>query len=102
MRVTLDWLRDFVELDGDTGQIAADLTTAGLEVEAVDAFGAGENEQNAWELHGETRYRLPMRLLLGWDLVSPLVGIAQGCIDDFISRIRAQTGGARGYCTKEC
>lgn len=61
----------------------------------LDAFGAGENEQNAWELHGETRYRLPMRLLLGWDLVSPLVGIAQGCIDDFISRIRAQTGGAR-------
>ena len=39
MRVTLDWLRDFVELDGDTGQIAADLTTAGLEVEAVDPIG---------------------------------------------------------------
>ena len=36
MRVTLDWLRDFVELDSDTGQIAADLTTAGLEVEAVE------------------------------------------------------------------
>ena len=27
MRVNLDWLRDFVELDGDTAQIAADLTT---------------------------------------------------------------------------
>src|SRR5512147_1105834 len=39
MRVTLDWLRDFVELDGDTGQIAADLTTAGLEVEAVEPVG---------------------------------------------------------------
>ena len=39
MRVTLDWLRDFVELDGDTGQIAADLTTAGLEVEAVEPIG---------------------------------------------------------------
>jgi len=36
MRVNLDWLRDFVELDGDTGQIAVDLTTAGLEVEAVE------------------------------------------------------------------
>ncbi|MEO8467762.1 MAG: phenylalanine--tRNA ligase subunit beta [Gammaproteobacteria bacterium] len=36
MRVTLDWLRDFVELDGDTGRIAADLTTAGLEVDAVE------------------------------------------------------------------
>jgi phenylalanyl-tRNA synthetase beta chain len=40
MRVTLDWLRDFVELDGDTGQIAADLTTAGLGVEAVEPIGA--------------------------------------------------------------
>jgi len=40
MRVTLDWLRDFVELDGDTGQIAADLTTAGLEVDAVEPIGA--------------------------------------------------------------
>ncbi len=39
MRVNLDWLRDFVELDGDTGQIAADLTAAGLEVEAVDPIG---------------------------------------------------------------
>ena len=40
MRVTLDWLRDFVELDGDTERIAADLTTAGLEVEAVEPAGA--------------------------------------------------------------
>src|SRR6185503_8185035 len=40
MRVNLDWLRDFVELDGDTGQIAADLTTIGLDVEAVEPVAA--------------------------------------------------------------
>ena len=40
MRVTLDWLRDFVELDDDTARIASDLTTAGLEVEGVEALGA--------------------------------------------------------------
>jgi phenylalanyl-tRNA synthetase beta chain len=40
MRINIDWLRDFVELDADNGRIAADLTTAGLEVEAVDALGA--------------------------------------------------------------
>jgi phenylalanyl-tRNA synthetase beta chain len=36
MRVNLDWLRDWVELTGDPEAIAADLTTAGLEVEAVE------------------------------------------------------------------
>jgi phenylalanyl-tRNA synthetase beta chain len=40
MRVNLDWLRDFVDLDADTGRIAADLTTAGLEVEGVEASNA--------------------------------------------------------------
>src|SRR6267154_4898987 len=40
MRLNLDWLRDFVELDDDTGRIAADLTTAGLGVEAVEPIGA--------------------------------------------------------------
>ena len=36
MRVNLDWLRDWVELDGNVESIAADLTTAGLEVDAVE------------------------------------------------------------------
>jgi phenylalanyl-tRNA synthetase beta chain len=36
MRVNLDWLRDWVELDDGPETIAADLTTAGLEVEAVE------------------------------------------------------------------
>src|SRR5689334_22534813 len=35
MRVNLDWLRDFVDVD-DAEQVAADLTTAGLEVEAIE------------------------------------------------------------------
>ncbi len=36
MRVNLDWLRDWVELEGSAAAVAADLTTSGLEVEAVD------------------------------------------------------------------
>ena len=35
MRVNLEWLRDWVEL-GDAESVAADLTTSGLEVEAVE------------------------------------------------------------------
>ena len=35
MRVNLDWLRDFLDVD-DAEQVAADLTAAGLEVEAIE------------------------------------------------------------------
>jgi phenylalanyl-tRNA synthetase beta chain len=40
MRVNIDWLRDWVELDGDAASIAADLTTSGLEVDSVEAAAA--------------------------------------------------------------
>jgi phenylalanyl-tRNA synthetase beta chain len=39
MRINIDWLRDWVDLDGDAAAIAADLTTAGLEVESVERAG---------------------------------------------------------------
>jgi phenylalanyl-tRNA synthetase beta chain len=40
VRVSLDWLRDFVALDGDAERAADDLTSSGLEVESVEAAGA--------------------------------------------------------------
>ena len=40
MRVSLDWLRDFVALDGDAQRVADDLTSSGLEVESVERAGA--------------------------------------------------------------
>ncbi|HJR71163.1 MAG TPA: phenylalanine--tRNA ligase subunit beta, partial [Gammaproteobacteria bacterium] len=39
MRVNLDWLRDFLDV-GDAEQVAADLTTAGLEVEAIEPLAS--------------------------------------------------------------
>jgi phenylalanyl-tRNA synthetase beta chain len=42
MRVNLDWLRDFVDVD-DAEQAAADLTAAGLEVEAVEPLASVES-----------------------------------------------------------
>ena len=39
MRVSLDWLRDFVALDGDADRVADDLTSSGLEVESVERAG---------------------------------------------------------------
>jgi phenylalanyl-tRNA synthetase beta chain len=40
MRVNLEWLRDWVELGNDAERVAAELTTSGLEVEAVERVGA--------------------------------------------------------------
>jgi phenylalanyl-tRNA synthetase beta chain len=39
MRVNLEWLRDWVDLDSDAETVAAELTTAGLEVEAIERAG---------------------------------------------------------------
>ena len=39
MRVPLNWLGDFVELDGSPDELAELLTNAGLEVKAIDRFG---------------------------------------------------------------
>jgi phenylalanyl-tRNA synthetase beta chain len=40
MRVNLDWLRDFVDLDADASAVADALTSSGLEVEGVEDAGA--------------------------------------------------------------
>ncbi len=40
MRVSLEWLRDFVALDADAQGVADDLTSSGLEVESVERAGA--------------------------------------------------------------
>ena len=39
MRVPLNWLGDFVELDGSPDELAELLTNAGLEVKAIERFG---------------------------------------------------------------
>src|SRR5262249_7466221 len=40
VRVNLDWLRDFVALEGGAERVADDLTSSGLEVESVERAGA--------------------------------------------------------------
>lgn len=44
MRVPLNWLGDFVELDGSPDELAELLTNAGLEVKAIERFGANGAE----------------------------------------------------------
>jgi 3-hydroxy-9,10-secoandrosta-1,3,5(10)-triene-9,17-dione monooxygenase len=61
----------------------------------LDPDRAGEPDRTGWELHGRLSYRVPLRCLIGWDLVSPLVGIAQGAVDEFAARLHGTSGPGR-------
>jgi 3-hydroxy-9,10-secoandrosta-1,3,5(10)-triene-9,17-dione monooxygenase len=55
---------------------------------------AGNGDWNGWDLHGQARYRVPLRCLLGWDLLAPLIGMVRGCIDEFIATGKLRSGPA--------
>jgi 3-hydroxy-9,10-secoandrosta-1,3,5(10)-triene-9,17-dione monooxygenase len=61
----------------------------------LDPNRAGDGDWTGWELHRRLSYRAPLRCLTGWDLVAPVVGMAQGAVDDFIVRLRGTSGPGR-------
>ena len=61
----------------------------------LDVNAAGVEDWTGWEQHGQGRYRAPVSTLLGWDLVAPMVGIAQGMIDEFTARLAGTSGPGR-------
>lgn len=61
----------------------------------LDVTTAGDGNWSGWELHGQSRYRAPIPALLGWDLVAPMVGIAQGMLDEFIAKTAGTAGAAK-------
>lgn len=61
----------------------------------LNASSAGNGDWTGWEIHGQSRYRVPIPVLLGWDLVAPMVGIAQGMIDEFTARLFGTSGTGR-------
>ncbi len=58
----------------------------------VDPSQAGDGEWTGWELHQRPSYRLPLRCLSGWDLVAPIMGMAQGAIDAYTERFIGKSG----------
>lgn len=58
----------------------------------LDVVSAGDGDWTGWEIHQEACYRVPIPVYLGWDLVAPMVGIAQGMIDEFTARLIGTTG----------
>ncbi len=61
----------------------------------LDPGRAGDGEWTGWELHQCLSYRLPLRCLTGWDLVAPIVGMAQGAADAFAERFAGTSGPGR-------
>lgn len=61
----------------------------------LDVEGVGDGSGTGWELHGQDRYRMPIPVLMGWDLVAPAIGIAQSMIDEFTDRIIGTSGPGR-------
>jgi 3-hydroxy-9,10-secoandrosta-1,3,5(10)-triene-9,17-dione monooxygenase len=62
---------------------------------AVDPERCGVDDMTGFKLHGRLSYRAPLRCLAGWDLAAPLVGIAQGAVDEFTARARRMSGPGR-------
>ena len=61
----------------------------------LEVTTAGDTDFSAWELHGQDRYRVPIPALLGWDLVAPMIGLARGMIDEFVTRMAGTSGAGR-------
>lgn len=61
----------------------------------LDPNRAGDGEWTGWELHKRLSYRLPLRCLSGWDLATPLIGIARGAIDELTARLVGTSGPGR-------
>jgi 3-hydroxy-9,10-secoandrosta-1,3,5(10)-triene-9,17-dione monooxygenase len=55
----------------------------------LDLTRAGVEDLTGWELHHQANYHVPLRVLLAWDLVAPLVGIALGAVEEFTARFAA-------------
>jgi 3-hydroxy-9,10-secoandrosta-1,3,5(10)-triene-9,17-dione monooxygenase len=61
----------------------------------LEVTTAGDGDWSGWELHGQARYRLPIPVLLGWDLVAPMIGIATGMADEFVAGMLGTSGSGR-------
>jgi 3-hydroxy-9,10-secoandrosta-1,3,5(10)-triene-9,17-dione monooxygenase len=61
----------------------------------LDPNRAGDGEWTGWELHQRVSYRLPLRCMTGWDLVAPIVGMAQGAVDAFTASLEGTSGHGR-------
>ena len=87
------WFASGMRGSGSKDVVVKDAFVPGHRV--LDANRAGDGDWTGWELHGRVSYRAPLRCLTGWDLVAPVVGMAQGAVDEFTVRLRGTSGPGR-------
>jgi alkylation response protein AidB-like acyl-CoA dehydrogenase len=78
-----------------TGSKDIEVSDAFVPAHRVAAIMVPTAYSPGFELHGRPSYRLPAMSLLPFTLCSPLVGIAQGALDEFISRLKGKAGPGR-------
>ena len=61
----------------------------------LEVTTAGDTDLSGWDIHRQARYRVPIPVLLGWDLVAPMIGLARGMIDEFIGKLAGTSGPGR-------
>ena len=61
----------------------------------VNRDRAGDQDLTGWEIHRSSRYRMPLAVLLGWDLVAPMLGIAVGMIEEYTRLLTGTSGPGR-------
>jgi alkylation response protein AidB-like acyl-CoA dehydrogenase len=55
-------------------------------------FGvAVEGKTTGWDLHHRPSYRVPLMSALSWAIASPLIGMAQGTIDEFTAQVAGRS-----------
>lgn len=60
---------------------------------------AGDSDRTGWELHKRASYGAPLRVFTEWALAAPVIGMAQGVVDEFTSKWRAPRGAGPGRTT---
>lgn len=56
---------------------------------------AGDRDRTGWELHKRASYGVPLKVLIEWALAAPVIGMAQGVVDEFTARTLRGPGPGR-------
>jgi 3-hydroxy-9,10-secoandrosta-1,3,5(10)-triene-9,17-dione monooxygenase len=78
-----------------TGSKDIEIKQAFVPVHRVGSIMGDVKDSAAFDMHGRSSYRLPPMALLPFTLCSPLVGMAQGALEEFVERIKGKTGPGR-------
>jgi 3-hydroxy-9,10-secoandrosta-1,3,5(10)-triene-9,17-dione monooxygenase len=62
---------------------------------SINPNRAGDTDRTGWELHKRPSYAIPLKVLIEWSLAAPVIGMAQGVVDEFTARARRGAGPGR-------